>query len=335
MACKSGKYHIPEIPCPTTDSSGQQRFLSVFSIGNPRQSFFQLCYGACNIKLFFCAGKGNIENSQFFAQTFSFQFSADNLFVKSRRDQPFFRKYGISSKSQLRMDQKPGVYILEIKLFSHSRSKHHRKFQSLAFMNRHDLYCSAAGVCHIHFAKIHLIFLKALNISDKIKQSPVAGFFIIHCFFHQHTKVGSSLISAGKSSYIRFVACRFQNIQNQLVNRSIGCHMANFLKLTVKFFQPVSEHPFFLFFSVFSFPFFPGFFFNKSAETFIQKPFRTFQTDQRQILSCTAHQRRMQHTCKRNILQRVVTDSQIVQKSYYLLCRKIPRSGCGIRGNPI
>ena len=255
--------------------------------------------------------------------------------MKSRRDQPFFRKYGISSKSQLRMDQKPGVYILEIKLFSHSRSKHHRKFQSLAFMDRHDLYCSAAGVCYIHFAKIHLIFLKALNISDKIKQSPVAGFFIIHCFFHQHPKVGSSLISAGKSSYIRFVACCFQNIQDQLMNRCISCHITNFLKLPVKFFQFVPEVSFFLLFTILCFPFLPGLFFNKSAEAFVQKPFRTFQTDQRQILSCTAHQRRMQHTCKRNILQRVVTDSQIVQKSYYLLCRKISGSGCRIRRNPI
>ena len=67
------------------------------------------------------------------------------------------------------MNQKSGVQILHIELFSHTGKDYNRKLESLALVDRHDFHGTFSCARKIYFAIINFIFLQMFNISDKIK----------------------------------------------------------------------------------------------------------------------------------------------------------------------
>ena len=229
------------------------------------------------------------------------------------------------------MKEKPGVQILKIKLSSHSRGKNHREFQSFAFMDRHDLH--SAGPCpgKIYLSKIHLVFLQAFDIADKIKQSSVTCLFVVHGPLHQHMQIRPSLASAGKSAHILFISCDLQNMEDELMYRRIGRHIPDLFQL----FQKTADFLFqaflfILFGKQYQLPVS-----GKGTEAFIEKPARTFAADQRHLLGGTAAERRMEHSRKRNILKRIVAYPEIIEQSHNLGGGEISCPGNRIGRNPL
>ena len=166
---QSRQYKIPVISGLQPYSQRKHLPLFLQKSSQRRNTFIQFSHSSCKDQFLFCPGHSHIQYSQLLSQTFLKKLSSYHLFIQGGRNDSFFRKYCICPQSQLRMDQQSGIQILEIKLFSHSCRKHHRKFQSLAFMNGHNFYRCTSCTCQIDLSVIHFISLKLFNITDKVK----------------------------------------------------------------------------------------------------------------------------------------------------------------------
>ena len=227
------------------------------------------------------------------------------------------------------MDQEPGIDVLKIELLAHSCCKHDRKFQSLAFVDRHDLHRATSRICQIDLAEIHLVFLKFLNIADKVKQSTVTCLLIIHRFFDQHMEVCASLCTARERLRISTITCLFEDVHDKLMDRCIRRHIPDHVKLFQKSAEFFSEPDLLFLFFLASL-----IFLRISADAVVDHPFRTFTSNHCKLLCITSDDRGMQNTCQRDILKRIVADSQIIQKRHHFLRGKISRSGCRIDRDP-
>ena len=159
MSGKCRQNIIPEASSVAPDPHGKKFCFCTKTSHQSVQGFLNFSDSSCDDQFLLGSGKCHIKHTQFFAQTFSLQFPANQMLVHGRNDQSFVRKDSISSQSQLRVYQKSGIDILKIKLFSHACHKDYRKFQTFTLMDGHDLYCLASCICKIHLTKIHLIFL--------------------------------------------------------------------------------------------------------------------------------------------------------------------------------
>ena len=96
--------------------------------------------------------------------------------------------------TQIRMQRYHLTGICEIKVLSHTCHDHHREFQTFTVMDTHDAHHIRVFSAGLSFAKVHFIFFQTVNITDKMKQSAVACFFIFRRFLDQHQQIGSSLL---------------------------------------------------------------------------------------------------------------------------------------------
>ena len=142
-------------------------------------------------------------------------------------------------------------------------------------------------------------------------------------------KICASLCTSRNCPCISAISRIFEDIHDKLMDRCISCHITKFCELAQKQFQLLHKSEFFhVFFGYFLF------LFHVSTDTVIDSSIRTFTSKHRKFLRRTAYDRGMQYSCQRNILQRIVTDSQIVEKCHHLLCRKISCSRRRVHRNP-
>ena len=234
MASQSRKDKWPVVSCFSPCSNWKQCLSASHLPGNCLQHIRKLCNCPCNDQFFLCPGQRHIKNSQFFPKAFPFELSPYDLFVYCWQNQTFFRKDDVHSEAHIRMDQKTTVDILKIELFSHSCCKHDWKFQSFTFVYCHDLHCTVSGISQIYFSKIHFIFLQFFYITNEVKQSTIACFFVFHCFFHKHMKVCTSLCTTRNCSYIIPISCFSENILDQLMNRCVHRKVTHFFQQLYK-----------------------------------------------------------------------------------------------------
>ena len=242
--------------------------------------------GSTEDQFFLCTCKRYIKYPQLLSEAFHQERSPYDLPAKGWSDDPLFRQDRISSDPQLRMDQDTGIHIPEIKAFSHSCCKHYRKLQSLALMDRHDLYRTFPCSGKIYLPVIHLILLKLLDISYKIKKPPIACLLIFHCFFHKHVQVCISLFTIWHCLCMVSISGTRKYLQDQLMNRCVGCLITKCIHSVHKTGQLLSED-FFIFLKA------PmrSVVLHKSAHTFIDHSFRICDPKLSQLFCGTSHDR--------------------------------------------
>ena len=206
---------------------------------------------------------------------------------------------GVHPDTQFWMDHKGGIQILQIKPLPQTGKKHHRKFQPLAFMDRHDPHRILFLSQHIDFPEIHLAFLQLFDITDEVKQSPVAGLLIIPRLFLHHADICASLLSGRHGLDILPVTGLFQNQCDQLMNRGVRNLGADLIQQFQKGFQ--------LFPQVFLFP-------RRriAADGVIQTGLGKFHPHRRQFPGAYVADGRRQHAGQGDILSGIVADMQIV-----------------------
>ena len=222
----------------------------------------------------------------------------------------------------------PGILL--VKLFSHAGDKHNRKFQAFALVDTHDLHSILILGKDVGLSEIHLILLQVFYISDKIKQSSVTGALIISGLLKQHEQICLLLLSGCACPDIVKKSCPIINLPQKLMHRRVG-------NLTPD--APVQLQESMRF----------------SAHLSVIRIFRipeTFRCQQRLIHPCLLHfpahtfdtgqlphgkssRQIAKRAGKRNVLQRIVQNTQVVQHSHDLRRGKIPRL-CGDTGrNPL
>ena len=154
-----------------------------------------------------------------------------------------------------------------------------------------------------------------------MKQSLIAGLFIRNGFFQQHVDVCPTLFPGGHCLNIRRISGFLQNDLYQLMNRRIRRQASEpsiSLQKRVRFYpQRV------LFTGILR-----KIFQRQKVKMFLSK--RAYP---RQLLPVHASDRRRQHCCRRNILQRIIQHRQHTQNRPYLQSTKISGSGRRVRRN--
>ena len=321
VPCQRRQHKRPVIFRLHPHSQWQQFFLLIQKTGQRNHQFLHFSNRSRQKQLLLRSGHGNIKHSQFLTQALLQKLPPHNLLIQRRGNNPFLRDHRIHTHPKFRMKQKPRIHILKIKLFSHSCHKNHRKLQTFALMDRHNLYRRIPGTCQIHLTIIYLIRLKLFNITDKIKQSSIAGFLIIHRLFHKHGQIRITLLPSRKRPRIISISRFLKYKQNQLMNRRIGSHLSH----PFQQIQKTSQLSQFLIFSgttshrnlscIRQIPVPCKSTFLRSDilhNTLIQHPLWILNPQLCQLLRTASHDRRTQHSHQRNILQRVITHLQII-----------------------
>ena len=131
-------------------------------------------------------------------------------------------------------------------------------------------------------------------------------------------EVCASLCTARERLRISTVTCLFEDVHDKLMDRCIRRHIPDLTKLFQKSAEFFSEPDLLLIFL------------RISADAVVDHPFRTFTSDHCKLLCITSDDRGMQNACQRDILKRIVADTQIIQKRHHFLRGKISRPGCRI-----
>ena len=229
VSCQS-RQNIIQIIFPFQPGLRRKKLCLIFTkMRKADQLFIQIGNSTCQNHFLLCTGQGNVKHTDFLPQTFLQKLTADHLLIQGRNHHSPVRQNRICSKTIIRMNQKFCIQVLEIELFSHSRKDHNRKFQSFTFVDCHDFHRTFPCTGKVHLAVIHLVFLQMFNIANKVKQAAIAGFLVIHGFFHQHGKIGASLCTIRQGLGIIAVSCSSQNFKNQFMNRSINCQIPHFI----------------------------------------------------------------------------------------------------------
>ena len=121
----------------------------------------------------------------------------------------------------------PGILLVE--LFSHAGDKDHRKFQTLALVDTHNLHCIFIFGKNVRLPEIHLVFLQILYIPDKVKETPIAGTLIIPGLLKKHQQVGLLLFPGSSCLYIVKESCPVIDLPQQFMHGCVG----NFLPDTL------------------------------------------------------------------------------------------------------
>ena len=242
--------------------------------------------GSTEDQFFLCTCKRYIKYPQLLSEAFHQERSPYDLLTQGWSDDPLLRQDRIRTDPQLRMDQDTCVHIPEIKAFSHSCCKHYRKLQSLALMDRHDLYCTFPGSGKIYLPVIHLILLKLLDISYKIKKASIACLLIFHCLFHKHVQVCIPLFTIWHCLCMVSISGTCKYLQDQLMDRRVSRLITKCIHGVHKTGQLLSED-FFVFLKA---PML-SVVLHKPAHTFIDHSFRICDPKLSQLFCGTSNDR--------------------------------------------
>ena len=109
--------------------------------------------------------------------------------------------------------------IHQIKLRCCSCEKHHRKLQSLTFMDTHDPYCIHSFISQRCLSKIHLGFFHIFNILYKGKNAMISFSGIIQCTLQQQLQICRTFFSCRHCRHYMIISCFPVNLLQQIIHR--------------------------------------------------------------------------------------------------------------------
>ena len=196
-----------------------------------------------------------------------------------------------------------GIHLIHFS--SQTGHKNDRKLQSLTLMNGHHADNIGIFSCGICLPEIHFIFLKLIDITQKMKQSPVACFLVINRFFHQHCKICRTALPCWQCRRIISISAKLQNLLDQFMDRQI------------LFFPQLTIHPVKVIKCALR-----GILHGMHC-SFRKRTLRIFHTNLCHLFLIQSHQGRPKNRRHRNILIGIIQNPQHCQHRLYLRCRKI------------
>ena len=205
-------------------------------------------------------------------------------------------------------------------------------------MNTHDLhhiFISSSRGC---LAEIRLVFLQLVNITNKLKQSFIAGLLIGRRLLHQHVQVSPPGLPCRHSRHIIIISRSVIHQIKQLMNRKIRSFIPENLKLKLKLFQlqskilDLTELPPILIWRKLLAPILKS-----SIQSPILSPIRRLFIKCRhpgQLLLCESHYRAFKNRSQGDVLHRIVNNRQHSQNRFHLNGVKVSSSRLGIGRNP-
>ena len=131
--------------------------------------------------------------------------------------------YHICSDTKVRIQDYFPAGIHLVNALSHSCQNDNRKFQPLTFMNTHHTHQIFIFTKHGSFRKIHLVFFKALNIAQKLKQSAVTGLFKCRRLCIKHIQICLPLSTCRHCSGIVVISRIIHQLPQNITDRITLC----------------------------------------------------------------------------------------------------------------
>ena len=230
------------------------------------------------------------------------------------------------------MDDHAAPHILRVEPLAHARHEHDGELQPLALMNAHDPHCVGLFVRDIGLPVIHVVFLKLLDITHKVKQPLIAAPFKYGRLLHQHLHIRRPLFAPRHGGDIKAVSRLLQNLPEQLMDGRIGHQIPKTLQLCIKMFQPLLE------LTGADLPL-SRFLLRPSClyillRRLIKRAFRISPADLRHLSCIQPCKGGCQHRGKGHVLPLVVQKPQIIQQHTDLICLKIAFPAARVGGNP-
>ena len=185
-----GRHHPVQIAFRAPQTGCRQNLrIAVRRTAPFQKRLFKILHRSRQNQLFLCTRQRHIKHAQLLCKVFLSDCLCQRTLCQCAVGNPFFDIRIIHTAAPFLVQQHRTADIQLIKAFPHIRHENHRKFQTLALVNRHHLHPILAlgrqlcGRC-FRLRRFHI-----LHIADEIKQSPMAALLVLLRLFQQKPQI--------------------------------------------------------------------------------------------------------------------------------------------------
>ena len=185
--------------------------------------FVEIINHAENVQNVLGTGHCNIKNSLFLFNLLAMEFHAYNILNQSGLHPAFFVVYKRKADADILVHRNLATRSRIIQPAAETCQKHHRKLETLGFVNRHDADCIIALRRHLDLTHGNLVLLYGIDVLHEAVKGAALRLTVGKCFIAKCPQVCLAAAPRRHCTHSNIESCVEHQLPNQLFERNQPC----------------------------------------------------------------------------------------------------------------